>query len=619
MSLSAEQAAVIESTDNHNLVLALPGAGKTHTMISFISNLVQQPENKVIALTFTNAAAAEMKARVGKLVQGKKRKQVFVSTFHSLIWSQTKKHPNFSGRKLLSGPSSSRVIRFIVENYRKSQNIKKEFWLDIQITHDKEGNPYDDVKVQKKKYQFITICNWLLKAFSETPFHESIEFKHTDVFTKGIDHFYQYYLSKLAELKYWPMDTMCVEITRALLQGDIEPINCTRIIVDEFQDTDLVQYSWVRCHGLAGAKITVVGDDDQSIFSFRSALGVAGMRMFQDDFEVVNHTLSMCFRCGSEILASAGGLISHNVDRIDKVMNSGAANEGEVFFLSAEEPSDEVQNIADMIQSSVGQSIAVLARTNEELNIVEAALKSDYGIDINRLNSKSIWENDNLKIIMHFCCTITQTNSHNHLVPLLVYLNESQENIVNINESLNGVSFGHCNVHDWDLSEYTIKLNQFCQQYWHLSNCTEDNQITSFIENMIGEFTPILSDGIKQFKEAFITILLGMRENSLQDKLKRIDELTNQTSKKKVENDLPILTTLHGAKGLEWDIVWLMGLDEENIPHAMPGVILTKDVVEEERRLIYVGMTRAKSNLYLSWVKSPSEFLIEAFGLEALM
>jgi superfamily I DNA/RNA helicase len=272
-----------------------------------------------------------------------------------------------------------------------------------------------------------------------------------------------------------------------------------------------------------------------------------------------------------------------------------------------------------MIQSNVGQSIAVLARTNEELNIVEAALKNDYGIDINRLNSKSIWENDNLKIIMHFCCTITQTNSHNHLVPLLVYLNESQENIVNINESLNGVSFGHCNVHDWNLNEYTIKLNHFCQQYWHLSNCTEDNQIASFIENMIGEFTPILSDGIKKFKETFITILLGIQENSLQDKLKRIDELTNQTSKKKVENDLPILTTFHGAKGLEWDIVWLMGLDEENIPHAMPGVILTKDVVEEERRLIYVGMTRAKSNLYLSWVKSPSEFLIEAFGLETLM
>ncbi|GGB77829.1 UvrD-helicase domain-containing protein [Shewanella inventionis] len=113
MSLSTEQDAVTKSLKYHNLVLALPGAGKTHTMISFISNLVENPLHKVIALTFSNASAAEMKSRVGRLVKGHKRKQIFVSTFHSLIWSQTKKHPNFSGRKLLTGSSGQRVTNFM--------------------------------------------------------------------------------------------------------------------------------------------------------------------------------------------------------------------------------------------------------------------------------------------------------------------------------------------------------------------------------------------------------------------------------------------------------------------------------------------------------------------------
>ncbi|GGP69699.1 ATP-dependent DNA helicase PcrA [Shewanella algicola] len=619
MSLSTEQDAVTKSLKYHNLVLALPGAGKTHTMISFISNLVENPLHKVIALTFSNASAAEMKSRVGRLVKGHKRKQIFVSTFHSLIWSQTKKHPNFSGRKLLTGSSGQRVTNFIIENYRKSLKLSEQYDLRVVLTHSKEGELLSEPREVFKTYKFKTICNWLLKKLSETPFHENIDFDYDYIFKQGIDHFYQYYLDKLAELKYWPMDIMCVEIVRALLVGDIEPIPATRIIVDEFQDTDLVQYTWIKCHGLAGAKITVVGDDDQSIFSFRGALGVNGMRMFQDDFEVKTHTLSKCFRCGSEILSASEAVIKHNIDRVEKQMNSGASNEGEVFFYGAETCKEEFENIAEMLKDHTESSVAILARTNEELNQLETYLKSEHDIDSNRLNSKSIWESDNLKILLHIFCTILNVKPQHHLVPLLVYFNESQSNIVMISETLGTAGFGHCNIHDWELNDNTVKLNQLCQRYWHLSNSVETDSVIDLFTCVLTEFENIFSDNLKSFYKTFEKIVFGMQAPKISEKLLMIDELTNKSSKKDDDQNLPVLTTFHGAKGLEWDVVWLTGLDEENIPHQMPGVIMTDGLIEEERRLLYVAMTRAKTKLYLSWVKFPTKYLVEAYGLEELM
>ncbi|SUI48198.1 DNA helicase II [Shewanella putrefaciens] len=128
--------------------------------------------------------------------------------------------------------------------------------------------------------------------------------------------------------------------------GDIEPIGCSHLIVDEYQDTDKVQYAWIKCHGIAGAKITVVGDDDQAVYGFRGSLGVVGMRLFQDDFNVNYHTLSICFRCGEEILNAAGHLVSFNKERINKKMLSGAKGESEVYLHQFETMDDEIEHVA---------------------------------------------------------------------------------------------------------------------------------------------------------------------------------------------------------------------------------------------------------------------------------
>jgi DNA helicase II / ATP-dependent DNA helicase PcrA len=280
MGLSEEQTKAVSSTNQHNLILALPGAGKTFTMINYIENLVASPKNRILALTFTKAAAEEMKIRIGKKVFGDHRKKIHVSTFHSLILQQTRKHPEFSGRKLLSGNAADRVTNHIIESYRADRTIPEHVEILETQTHDKNGKEYSEPKEKTREISFRAVCKKLLKEYLSTPYHDEIEFEFDSVFKRGIDDFYEYYLDHLAHLKYWPMDVMCVEITKALMVGDITPINCSHLIVDEFQDTDPVQYAWVKSHGIAGAKITVVGDDDQAIYSFRGSMGVEGMKLF---------------------------------------------------------------------------------------------------------------------------------------------------------------------------------------------------------------------------------------------------------------------------------------------------------------------------------------------------
>lgn len=615
MSLSSEQAGVVSSTTDHNLIVALPGAGKTFTMISYIEKLVMVPDNRIVALTFTKAAAEEMKNRVGKKVFGAQRKQLHVSTFHSLILKQAKKHVDFSGRKLLSGNASDRLSNHIAESYRVKMGLQEEVTIIELVTHSRSGEEYDEPKEKSRQIPFKRVCNQLLKEFIATPYHDEIEFEYSSVFKNGIEDFYEYYLEQLYHLKSWPMDVMCVEVTRALLIGDIEPINLTHLIVDEFQDTDPVQYAWVKCHGIAGAKITVVGDDDQAIYSFRGSMGVGGMRLFQENFDVKYHTLSTCFRCGNEILTMAGKLVSFNNDRIAKKMNSAANDDGEVNLLYYESAEDESDGIGEGLLDNIGQSRAVLARTNSELNFIEGFLKCK-GIECYRMNGTSIWESDSLKIYLHFLCVILQIRANTHLTPLLVYLGEAQSNVLQINSSLNGLSFVHCELDSNDWLKKTVELQNFCKERWHLSSTSDESKMIGLIDDIAEEFGSIMNKGVKDFAKLFKDILITMSGSTFGRRVEEMERMSQQRSKQAVADESVILTTFHGSKGLEWDYVWLMGLDDENIPHQMPGTKLDDSLIEEERRLLYVAMTRAKSKLSMSWVSTACRFLKESFAVE---
>lgn len=602
MSLSDEQAGAAESIVEHNLVVALPGAGKTHTMMSFIENLVNYALNRVIALTFTAAAAAEMKARLGRKLPVSKRKQVYVSTFHALINKQAQRHPDYKGRKLLSGQEAARTETYLLRQYLTLNKYDPSLKIKYKCS----------LSNSRKCPTLLSVCRRVLHAITATAptdcvdwcLHELGELNDVLDFEQKFADLYEFYSDGLAGMKVWPMDVMCYEVTKGLLEGEIEPINCTHLIVDEYQDTDPVQYCWIRCHGIGGAKITVVGDDDQSIYSFRGAMGYQGMTRFQDDFDVRLHTLTKCFRCSRDILTLAGEMIAFNDDRLDKPMNTQSTEYGTIIHGGF--PSDEeyLEKIKELIDTHRCGTRAILARTNQELDEIEGYL-STHEIRTQRLNGSSVWDSDVLKLYLAILLTILDPKSNRHLLNCLVFTHEHQSMINKLQIELNGLGLAHYQGDRNGFNSETLTLFMFCDNASYLAHTKDCDKIDNLIDEIEQNFNvPDKSAGLIK---KLLTMTPGL---TLLQRLWEIEKLTRKRKSKEVEDNLVTLTSFHGSKGLEWDLVIVVGLDDDHIPHKMPNQAVTN--VEEERRLLYVAMTRAKSNLALLWRIEPTEFIVSA-------
>ncbi|GIU40923.1 DNA helicase [Shewanella colwelliana] len=604
MSLSDEQASAAGSTEDHNLVVALPGAGKTHTMMSFIENLVVEVEHRVVALTFTAAAAAEMKARLAKKLPVAKRKQVYVSTFHSLINKQAKMHPDYKGRKLLSGQEAARTETYLLRQYLTLNKRDPSTKINYECT----------LSNSKKSSTLLSICRRVLHAITATAPTDSVDWRLHELgdlneildFENASSELYEFYVDGLAGMKVWPMDVMCYEVTKGLLEGDVEPINCTHLIVDEYQDTDPVQYCWIRSHGIGGAKITVVGDDDQSIYSFRGAMGYQGMTRFQDDFDVQLHTLTKCFRCSRDILTFAGEMIAFNDDRLDKPMNTQSTEYGSIILGGF--PSDEeyLEQIRELIDAHRCGSRAILARTNQELDQIEGYL-STHEIETQRLNGSSVWESDVLKLYLAILLTILDPTSNRHLLNCLVFTHEHRSMINKLQAELNGLGLAHYQGDRSGFNDETQKLFMFCDNESYLASTKDCDKIDALLEGIEKNFK------VPDKSVALVKKVLSLwPELTLLRRLQEIEKMTRKRQSKEVQDTLVTITSFHGSKGLEWDLVIVVGLDDDHIPHKMPNQAVTN--VEEERRLLYVAMTRAKSKLALLWRSEPTKFIVDALG-----
>lgn len=601
MGLSTEQYAVSTSVSSHNLVIALPGSGKTHTMISFISNLVDNPLNKILALTFTNAAAEEMKARVGKSIKGRKRKQVFISTFHSAIIQMVKKIPQLASRECLIGSSENQYNNFIFKKMNEIYDIRKTAPNGMKFTN----------KELKSLYFFTLkiVKNRLLKL-------DNVKCPNAERFSEimGFDYF-DFYSSKLKELKVWPLDFMCREVTKMLVAGEVEPIQCNFLLVDEFQDTDEIQYEWIKTHGKAGTLITVVGDDDQAIYSWRNSLGVKGVEQFKNDFEHNYHTLSMCYRCPPEILLSAERIVLQNHSRIHKVMNTLDSTEGNMYLIPTTDEVEEAAYIVSGMKKHELGSRAILTRTNRQLDLLEVFLKENE-IEYKRINSSSIWNNENLIIWVLLLYTVIKPNRNDYLKNVLIELNEDQETISNILSETNGAGFTHLDDEMMWLPS-TSRFHHMCREHGGRGRTSDKDKIASTLDDIFNAISSSLSKKKNEFFEIFKNITLSMR-GDLEQRVQSMIELTRRREKTELDNEVVTLTTFHGAKGLEWDTVWLGGVNVDKLPLEVKGVAKEDINYEEERRLLFVAMTRAKRELYISWFSAnePSEFLVEAFCAE---
>lgn len=414
-------------------------------------------------------------------------------------------------------------------------------------------------------------------------------------------------------------------------------LNATHFMVDEFQDADEIQYQYMMEHYRTGNIIvTAVGDDDQCIYGFRESLGVEGMNRFETESGATRITLGTNYRCYREILSSADRLISYNLKRLDKRLHAAKGKGGtvEVFRypsadLEAEALTSKILETCKGIPFPAGAGKtfdvwvgkgqwAVLARNNFQLDAVDASFRAN-AIPYHKAG-KSFWE----KPPVSFLVTMLQsllTDQRAGIDNLLHWAGISPSVLDELHEKVKG---DYSNLFKKDFVD-SLKLTD-------ITNGAKPSDVAifkGFITQLHGWAkgarkkdddrinTAIHGLGVwmKEHANTFQSVRIEMAINMLQrlnGPLK--DRLERVTRKPTVDIDGGVrLYTMHSSKGLEFDNVWIIGAEEGVIPSNGNGP-LTQDFIDEERRLMYVAITRARNALYISSTAEnpPSRFIAEA-------
>ena len=609
-----QQKAVLE-TEGPLLVFAGAGSGKTRVLTYRIAYLIEekgvQPWN-IFAVTFTNKAADEMRERVERLL-GKSAKGTWVSTFHSACARILRQHIERLGFK------RNFVIYDGQDQERHLKTIMKELNLDFKMFPPRAIQSGLD----QLKNEGITP-----DQYSPNPYN---------IFQKRLALVYQRYQEDLRRnnaLDFGDLLTFVTVLFRRFPEvlGSYQEL-CRYVLVDEFQDTNLIQYQLIRQMVEAHRNICVVGDDDQSIYRWRGA-EVGNILNFEKDFpETKIITLEQNYRSTQNILQAANYVVRKNRYRKEKKLWTENP-EGELLtFYVAEDETDEarfiVQKIMELI--STGESIrayrdmAVFYRINAQSRAMEDELVK-HRIPYTVVGGMKFYERKEIKDV-------------------LAYLKL-------MNNPSDGLSLKRIiNVPTRGIGEKTIeKIESFSREkglplYEGLRQAIGEGWLTPGAKAKMKEFIQLIEEFRKDLGSltlSQLTLTLLAKTEYLQrlkeegtdeafSKMENIDELINvmmglEQGEEKVSlesfldkvslvTDVDLyedkgnrvsLMTLHCAKGLEFPIVFIVGIEEGLLPHYRRGEEI--EDMEEERRLFYVGMTRAKKRLFLSRAEKRSTF-----------
>ena len=329
----------------HCVAIACPGAGKTKTIAAKAALLLADPAVIVGAVTFSKDAAVELRDRILALACDGARKRLIAGTFHSLAFKQLGKRDIAT-----DGDRMGLIARVIAE-------------LGLEWKPEEVVPVIERIKTNFGRVEAGTADAQIYAAYQDA-------------------------LTRNGKIDFQDMLRLAVAGMEA---GDIAPYPFTDLLVDEFQDTDPLQYRWVELHAKAGARVTVVGDDDQSIYGFRAALGFRGMESFAVSFNAQRVVLGSNYRCHDEILSAADRVIRNNTDRIPKILRAERGPGGAVATKRSEDEYADAVAAVEALQPHLkaGRSCAILARTNRILDPIEAVCRS-HGVPYFRASGSSV-------------------------------------------------------------------------------------------------------------------------------------------------------------------------------------------------------------------------------------
>jgi superfamily I DNA/RNA helicase len=534
----------------HCTILACPGSGKTRVLSARAAHLLaNNPKGRLCAVTFTRDAAVELRSRILQACGPAHARRLADGTFHSLALAQIKRF------------SKDRPPRLLAEGERLA--VLRRCWKQHapNLTFESVIQGIDSAK-----------SRWAPPMFS-------------DPAMETVFHGYQHLMVSEGAMDF---SDLLLTTVRKMTNGEMPPLPIRWLLVDEAQDMDEVQMEWILLHGRAGIEVTLVGDDDQSLYAFRHALGYEGLQEVTFALSASETTLPINYRCAPNILAHAAKLIAHNKNRAPKKISAHKEDAGEINVLRLPDRWAEVDQIVNTIKNAGDdQEWAILARTNLILDAAEVAL-SDLSIAYSRSGGKSIWEHSIGSVFAGL---------------LRSAIDDSWTGIAN------ALSF--CGIHAAWVNSHSRRTSGGCANRLEsaIDKVQEEAPRKTLMRLRLG-----LASWREQIARGRPTLVVHAIAGFLSDYCKHnqlnllrkleaavarmpgtlAQRLSVLGRNKQARQDAYIqIMTLHASKGLEFDNVWIMGCEDGNLPH-------TDSPEEDERRLLYVGMTRTQSRLILS-------------------
>ena len=601
-NLNEQQKEAVSYLNGPLLIVAGAGSGKTKVLTSRIAHIIKQKKafpNQIIAVTFTNKAAKEMQNRVSKILKKEATGLSWLGTFHSISAKLLRKHAPAVGLKSnYSIIDQDDQVR-LVKNICKAENI--------------------DIKKISPKYILSIIDNWKNKGW----YPEDVILKKKDVFEKGFLKIYKIYQNKLMDLNacdFGDLILHCVKIFEKNL--DIRKLyskNFKYILVDEYQDTNLIQSKWLNYLAEYNENICCVGDDDQSIYSWRGA-EIKNFLKFDKIYENTKIIrLEKNYRSTQNILSVASKLIENNQNRVGKKLYTNSDN-GELVSLNCyNNGRDEATGVGDRIEKLKKKyslnNISILVRAIFQTREFEERFLK-IGLPYRIIGGIKFYERAEIKDCIAYLRIIHQAQD-----------DLSFERIINVPKR----SIGDSTIKQ--INEYA-KKNAFPLEVAS-KKLLENNKIKPKTKIGLSSFLNLIEKwrndfNVKKFghikllqtildESGYSQMLKNKKDLENENRLENIKELLNAMKEfdnlesflehvalatsidKNWEGQKVNLMTIHASKGLEFDVVFLPGWEEGLFPHQKSIEEKGEKGLEEERRLAYVGITRAKKLVNISF------------------
>ena len=628
-NLNEAQKEAVTHLDGPLLIVAGAGSGKTKVLTSRIAHIIAEKKafpNQILSVTFTNKAAKEMQNRVSKILGATAAGLSWLGTFHSICAKLLRKHASAvnlnSNFTIIDTDDQIRLIK----NICKAENI--------------------DVKQLAPRYVLAIIDKWKNKGL----YPNEVTINHKDIFEKTILPVYKIYQQKLTDLNACDFGDLILHTVKILERNDdireIYSNNFKYILVDEYQDTNYIQSQWLNLLAQKNKNLCCVGDDDQSIYSWRGA----EIKNFLEFDQIYKNTkvirLEENYRSTQNILSVASKLISNNQNRVGKTLKT-SMEDGDLIKLNCyKNGRDEATGVADEIEKikkkySLNETAILVRAIFQTREFEERFLK--IGLPYRIIGGTKFYERAEIKDCVAYLRVVHQDKDD------LAF-----ERIVNNPKRSIGDSTLKL-IHEFTKNE-SVSLEIASRKMIEKNLIKPKTKLgLSFFLNSLSKWRNDLN--IKKInhvkllqiildESGYSAMLKNKKDIDNENRLENIKELLNAMKEfDNLENFLEHVSlatsidqdwdgqkvnmmTMHGAKGLEFDVVLLPGWEEGLFPHQKSIEEKGQNGLEEERRLAYVGITRAKKKAIISfsmnrfyqgdWIDSMASRFIDELPAECL-